>query len=73
VQAGEAIGFIYGASALGAFFGSLLAGLIADAFGFNAVNWMGVIAGGLAVILLIFRMWPSWRQTETDVGAPKHG
>ena len=73
VQAGEAIGFIYGASALGAFLGSLLAGLIADAFGFNAVNWMGAIAGGLAVILLIFRMWPSWRQKETDVGTPDHG
>lgn len=66
VQAGEAIGFIYGASALGAFLGSLLAGLLADAFGFNAVNWMGAIAGGLAVILLIFRMWPSWRQKEAD-------
>ena len=73
VQVGEAIGFIYGASALGAFFGSLLAGLIADALGFNAVNWMGAIAGGLAVILLIFRLWPSGRQKETDVRAPEHG
>jgi MFS family permease len=67
VQAGEAVGFIYGASALGAFFGSLLAGFAADAFGFNAVNWMGAIAGGLAVILIIFRMWPSWRQNEAEL------
>jgi len=66
VKAGEAVGFIYGASALGAFFGSLLAGFVADAFGFNAVNWMGAIAGGLAVILIIVRMWPSWRQLEAD-------
>ena len=36
--------------------GSLLAGILADQVGFNAINWMAAVAGGLAVALLFAGM-----------------
>ena len=32
--------------------GSLIGGFLADSYGFNAVNWMAVVAAGLSVVVL---------------------
>lgn len=62
----EANGYYYGASALGAFVGCLVAGFAADAMGFNAVNWVAAVTGAIALALLCLWMLPA---TKKDVGA----
>ncbi len=47
----EATGWVIGASAVGSFIGSLLGGFLGESFGFNAINWMGAVAGGFAILL----------------------
>ncbi|MGA7146900.1 MAG: MFS transporter [Microbacterium sp.] len=48
----EATGWVIGASAIGSFIGSLLGGYLGEELGFNAINWMGAIAGGIAIVLI---------------------
>ena len=69
IPPGQAIGWVIGAAALGSFFGSLIGGWLADTVGFNAINWMGVITVGLAVILIVFSLWPAERKKRAEENA----
>jgi predicted MFS family arabinose efflux permease len=62
IPPGQATGWVIGAAALGSFFGSLIGGWLADTVGFNAINWMGAIAVGAAVLLIFFGLWPAERK-----------
>jgi predicted MFS family arabinose efflux permease len=53
VPASEASGWVFGSIALAGAFGSVAGGLLADAFGFNSINWMAAVAGILAVLLVV--------------------
>jgi len=57
--AGMANGWLIAGSALGSFAGALLGGVLADAFGFNAVNWMGAAAAAGSIALLVLGLWPA--------------
>jgi predicted MFS family arabinose efflux permease len=46
-------GWLIAGSAIGAAVGSALGGVLADAYGFNAVNWMGAAASAGAIVVLI--------------------
>ncbi len=72
IPAGAASGWVIGASAIGSFLGSVIGGFLADSVGFNAINWMGVIAAGAAVALLFIGLWPAERKKrkEEAAGAP---
>ena len=59
IPAGQASGWVLGASAVGSFLGSALGGWLADKVGFNSINWMGAIAAGVSVLLTIFLLWPA--------------
>ena len=50
--AGAASGWVIAVSVTGSFVGSLIGGVLADQFGFNAVNWMAAIAAALSVVVL---------------------
>ena len=69
IPPGQASGWVIGAAALGSFFGSLIGGWLADTVGFNAINWMGVITVGLAVILIVFTLWPAERKKRAAESA----
>ena len=56
--AGAASGWVIVASATGSFVGSLVGGVLADSYGFNAVNWIAVVAAGLSVVVLCFLLRP---------------
>jgi predicted MFS family arabinose efflux permease len=71
IAAGAASGWVIGASALGSFFGSVLGGFLADGVGFNAINWMGAIAAGLAVLLIVVNLWPAERKKREEEAASK--
>jgi predicted MFS family arabinose efflux permease len=62
IPAGAASGWVIGASAIGSFLGSVIGGYLADQVGFNAINWMGAIAAGLAVALIVISLWPAERR-----------
>ena len=62
ISAGQASGWVIGASAVGSFLGSVLGGWLADAVGFNAINWMAVIAAGVAVALTVISLFPADRR-----------
>ena len=62
IPAGQASGWVIGASAIGSFLGSVLGGVLADSVGFNAINWMGAAAAGLALLLNILSLWPAERR-----------
>jgi MFS family permease len=65
--AGQASGWVIAGSAIGSFLGSLIGGFLADAYGFNAVNWMAVVAAGLSVVVLVIWLTPVERQiSEND-------
>jgi predicted MFS family arabinose efflux permease len=72
IPAGQASGWVLGASAIGSFVGSVLGGWLADKVGFNAINWMGAIAAGASVLLTIISLWPAERKKrateEENVG-----
>jgi hypothetical protein len=72
IPAGQASGWVIAAAAAGSFFGSLIGGWLADAVGFNAINWMGAIAVGAAVLLLFFGLWPAERKKRAaeEAAAP---
>jgi len=58
IPSGQANGWVIAGSAMGSFIGSLLGGWLADKVGYNAINWMGAIAAGLGVALLVLVIWP---------------
>jgi len=62
ISAGQATGWIGGAGAIGSFLGSLLGGWLADTLGFNAILWMGAISSGIALLLVVFALWPAERK-----------
>ena len=62
IPAGQAVGWVIGASAIGSFLGSIIGGILADSVGFNAINWMAAIAAGLAVLLTFISLWPAERK-----------
>jgi predicted MFS family arabinose efflux permease len=68
--AGIANGWLIAASAMGGFIGSLLGGVLAAKYGFNAVNWMGAAAAGLSVIVLIVGIWPKRQPDDNDGPVP---
>jgi predicted MFS family arabinose efflux permease len=46
--------------------GALIGGYLASSIGFNAINWMGAIAVGAAVLLLFFSLWPAERKKRAS-------
>jgi MFS family permease len=58
IPSGQANGWVIAGSAMGSFIGSLLGGWLADEVGFNAINWMGAVAAGAGVGLLILVIAP---------------
>ncbi len=62
VPAGQTSGWVIAASASGSFLGALIGGFLASSIGFNAINWMAAIAVGIALLLLIFVLWPMERK-----------
>lgn len=60
--AGAASGWVMAASAAGSFGGSVGGGFLADAVGFNAINWMAAVAAGLAVLVALLSLAPAARQ-----------
>lgn len=68
IAAGAASGWVIGASAVGSFIGSLIGGWLADAVGFNAINWMAVIAAALGALVLFFVVWPADRKRQAAGG-----
>jgi predicted MFS family arabinose efflux permease len=67
-----ASGWVIGAAAIGSFVGSLLGGWLADAFGYNSINWMATISVGLALVLLFISLWPAERKKRAaeEAAAP---
>lgn len=68
IPAGAANGFVLGASAIGSFIGSLIGGYLAANVGFNAISWMGAIAGAGALALCVFFLWPAERRKRAEEG-----
>ena len=66
---GGASGWVIGAAAIGSFVGSLLGGWLADAFGYNAINWMASVSIAVAMLLVLFSLWPAERKKRTEEGA----
>jgi len=69
IPAGAASGWVLGASAIGSFVGSVVGGWLADKVGFNAINWMGAIAGGAAVLLVFIVLLPAERRKRAAENA----
>jgi MFS family permease len=68
--AGQASGWVIAGSAIGSFVGSLLGGYLADAFGYNAVNWMAAAAGAGAALILFLWLRPAERRMREDGESP---
>ena len=66
IPPGQAVGWVIGAAAFGSFIGSLIGGWLADAVGFNAINWMGVLSVGAAMLLIIFGLLPAERKKRKE-------
>ncbi len=66
ISAGQASGWVIGASAVGSFVGSVLGGWLADAVGFNAINWMAALAAGVAVALTVIALIPADRRLRKE-------
>ena len=64
--AGQASGWVIAGSAIGSFVGSLLGGYLADAFGYNAVNWMAAAAGAGAALTLFMWLRPAEKRMEKE-------
>jgi predicted MFS family arabinose efflux permease len=63
---GAVQGWVIAASAVGSFVGAALGGFLADSIGFNAINWMAAIAGGLAVALTLLSLAPANRRLQEE-------
>jgi MFS family permease len=68
--AGQASGWVIAGSAVGSFVGSLLGGYLADAFGYNAVNWMAAAAGAGAALILFIWLRPAEKRMRKAVDPP---
>jgi len=68
--AGQASGWVIAGSAIGSFVGSLLGGYLADAFGYNAVNWMAAAAGAGAALILFMWLRPAERRMREGLTQP---
>jgi len=66
---GQETGWVIGAAAFGSFIGSLLGGLLADKFGYNAINWMATISIGLSALLVFISLWPTERKIRAEESA----
>jgi MFS family permease len=66
--AGQASGWVIAGSAIGSFVGSLAGGYLADAFGYNAVNWMAAAAGAGAALILFIWLRPAQQRMKDDQG-----
>ena len=64
-----ASGWVIGAAAIGSFVGSLLGGWLADAYGYNAINWMATISIGIAALLIFISLWPAERKKRSEEAA----
>jgi MFS family permease len=62
--AGQATGWVIAGSAIGSFVGSLAGGYLADAYGYNAVNWMAAAAGAGAALILFIWLRPAEKRTH---------
>jgi predicted MFS family arabinose efflux permease len=69
IPAGQAVGWVIGASAIGSFLGSIIGGILADKVGYNAINWMATVAAGLAVLLIMISLWPAERKKKAAEAA----
>jgi predicted MFS family arabinose efflux permease len=69
IPPGQATGWVIAAAAFGSFLGSLIGGWLADTVGFNAINWMGAIAVGAALLLIFFGLWPAERKKRAAESA----
>jgi predicted MFS family arabinose efflux permease len=72
VRASEASGWVLGAIALAGALGSVLAGVLAEWFGFNSINRMAAVAGFGAVILIVVaqRHQPTRPNVKSQVETP---
>ena len=61
------------ASAIGSFAGATLGGFLADAVGFNSINWMAAAAGGASVLLALLVLSPANRKLEKQPAAVSEG
>ncbi|MFI8280887.1 MFS transporter [Streptomyces sp. NPDC085929] len=59
VPVGQANGWLISGSSIGAFLGNLTAGALAQAVGYNAINWFSVVAITAAGVLLVFGLMPA--------------
>ena len=64
--AGAANGWLIAAAAMGSFGGSAIGGVVADAYGFNAVNWMAAAAAGAAIAFTVLLLLPVVRRRDID-------
>jgi len=69
IPVGQASGWVIAAAATGSFFGAVIGGWLAEAVGFNAINWMGAVFVGAAVLLLVFVLWPAERKKRAEEAA----
>ena len=69
IPPGSASGWVIAASAAGSFVGALGGGYLASSVGFNAINWMAAVAIGVALLLLIFVLWPAERKKRKEEAA----
>jgi len=67
---GQASGWVIAGSAIGSFVGSLLGGYLANAFGYNAVNWMAAAAGGGAALILFIWLRPAEKRMRKSKRPP---
>lgn len=68
--AGQASGWVIAGSAIGSFVGSLLGGYLADAFGYNAVNWMAAAAGAGSALILFLWLRPAEKRIQATEVQP---
>jgi len=66
IPPGSASGWVIAASAAGSFIGALGGGFLASSIGFNAINWMAAVAIGIALLLLMFVLWPAERKKRKE-------
>ncbi|MGW2588415.1 MFS transporter [Streptomyces virginiae] len=59
VPVGQTNGWLISGSSIGAFLGNLTAGALAQALGYNAINWFSAVAMAAAVVLLVFGLMPA--------------
>lgn len=64
--AAVASGWVIAAAALGSFAGSVIGGLLADAYGFNAINVMAAVAAGAATLLTVTTLRPAAHRARSE-------